>query len=90
MLRRFLYDKDGPVSSIELDCLKPRIGSGMLEEYANDKKDIDHFALHNIICGPINIIPLRLNKWNVPGYEELENKFKRVLKINREELLNTL
>ena len=27
-IRRFLDDADGPVSGIELDCLKPHIGKG--------------------------------------------------------------
>ena len=36
LLRRFLVDKDGPIASIEVKCLKPKFGSGIvLEETPN-------------------------------------------------------
>ena len=61
--RRFLYDEDGPVTAIELDCLKPRIGTGtILEAYDKARKDVDRFPLCNIIAGPLNIVPMRNNK----------------------------
>ena len=82
--RRFLYDEGGPVTAIELDCLKPRIESGtVLESYDNQHKDIDRFPIHNIIAS-ISVIPLRNNKWDVPQYQTLEEKFKRMIKIDRE------
>ena len=90
-IRRFLYDEKGPVSSIELDCLKPRVGTGtVLESYDNARHDIDRFPLHNIIAGPLHVAPLRSNKWDIPKYQSLEERFNRVVKLHREELASVL
>ena len=85
-IRRFLDDEGGPVSSIELDCLKPRIGTGtILESYEDDRRDLDQFPLYNIIAGPLQVEPLHSRKWNIPSYPSLEDGFKRIIQINRKE-----
>ena len=47
-IRRFFFDVDGPVTAIELDCLKPKLGTGtVLESYGStqecEKRDIGEF-----------------------------------------------
>lgn len=90
--RRFLHDVDGPVSGIEFDCLKPHIGTGTVLSSIPDhlERDISIFSIHDIIDGPLEVIPLKSGKWNVPAYSKLKEKFERVVKLNREALASTL
>ena len=83
-LRRFLVDVDGPVSGLEIECLKPHVGIGIiLESVPAHHPDIDVFSVHNIIAGP-----LKGEKWNVEQYGNIKDKFEKVIKIDREELCN--
>ena len=62
LLNRFLVDKDGPVESLLMECLQPKVGSG------NDLKhlpDIDNFPVKNIICGPLEVIPKEQDSENI-------------------------
>ena len=86
--RRFLTDVDGHTSGIELNCLKPHVGSDTILESVPSHlpADIDVFPLHNIIDGPLEIIPLKSHKWNVPAYESLKRKFEMSITVDREAL----
>ena len=54
LLNRFLHDKDGPVQSFRIKCLKPKCGSdNVLEDTPKHlPDDIDNFCLSDIIAGP--------------------------------------
>ena len=58
VVRRFLVDKDGPIDSILMRCLKPKIGSGItLEDTPKHlPPDESHFQLSNVIAGPMKVI----------------------------------
>ena len=91
--RRFLSDKDGPATSIELDCLKPQVGSGtILQSYdKSQQRDIGIFMLHNVIAGPLrDVEQLKFPKVNVPTYQQLKELYNRVVKIDRESLFKTI
>ena len=87
--RRFLFDKDGPTESVELECLKPNVGSGnILESAPPHLPDIDRFDISNVIAGPIIVKPLKSGRWEVPSYNNLKTIFNFAVKINREKELN--
>ena len=56
VLKRFLIDKDGSVQSLELDCLANayRKDAKALHEPQNNERDVENFAVENIIAGPLN------------------------------------
>ena len=83
--KRFLDDEDGAITGIELDCLKPHVGTGTeLESYAGgSSRDIDVFPIHDIIEGSLFVEPLKGNRWNVPTYRSLKEKFMRVVQLDR-------
>ena len=58
-VRRFLHDKNGPVGSILIRCLKPKVGSGTVLEYtpAHQPPDESSFLLSEIIDGPLLVTP---------------------------------
>ena len=84
--RRFLQDKDGPVTGLEVDCLKPHVGSGNILQSlpSHLPADIDIFPPYNIISGPIDVIPMKGGKWQVPCYAFLKETFEALIKIDRE------
>ena len=54
-MKRFLEEKDGPVNNIQLNCLKPRVGSSLvLEAYPEGSPDLYMFQLQNVIAGPLS------------------------------------
>ena len=59
LLRRFLLDKDGLANALELDRLKPHVGNGtvLLSYDKSTERDLFVYPLHNIIVGPIKVIP---------------------------------
>ena len=71
---------------IEIDCLKPKAGSGTIFESAPNHlpRDIDIFQLHNIIA-KVKVVPMRGEKWSIPEHPSLKEKFLRVLRLNRME-----
>ena len=75
--RRFLLDKDGLANALELDCLKSRVGNGTaLQSYdKSTEKDLFIYPLHNIIAGPIKVIPKKFPNLDVPDYQKLEKTF---------------
>ena len=90
-VRRFLEDADGPVTGLELDCLKPRVGNTtVLDEYPEGHGDIDLFNITDVFGGPLDIKPLPKRKWDIPNLLEILNFFEMITKINRTELFNSI
>ena len=54
-----------------------------LEDTPDHLPDIGIFQIHNVIDGPLQVIPLRGKKWNVPNYENIDKMFKKVCDIDR-------
>ena len=52
--RRYLQDKNGATSALELDCLQRKFGTSddILELYKNRKHDIYICVMENIVLGP--------------------------------------
>ena len=84
--KRFLSEKDGPATCLELDCLKPHFGSGSILESvpAHLERDVDIFAIQDIFAGPLTVNPLKGDKWDVPQYEKVKKTFELVVKLDRE------
>ena len=77
VLRKFLADPEGPVESLEIRCMKPKIGSGsILEDNPAHLPDISIFKLTDIIFGPLKVIPQKGKKFEVPEYANLVEHFK--------------
>ena len=75
--KRFLEDKDGPVTDIMLLCLKPKVGSGTILEDSptHFEKFADLIPLVDVIAGPLIVEPLEGNTFNVPKYEDVVRIF---------------
>ena len=79
LLKRFLKDEDGDVDSIQLHCLKPKeLGSGTVLEDTDHLPDIIIFSVHDVIAGPLNVIPIHGKKMDIPDYDLIENMFHKV------------
>jgi len=90
LLQRFLVDEGGPVDSLLMRCLKPKVRSGTILEDTPSHlpPDESHFKLNDIIAGPIEVNPLRGSiKFSVPKYEEIVNRFQFLSKLDRKSLL---
>ena len=88
VVRRFLVDEDGAVESILMRCLKPKTGSGITLEDTPKHLPPDEFQfkLSNIIAGPFEVIPKGSKYFDVPCYGELQNLFRIVTKMKRDEM----
>ena len=88
LARRFLEDKDGEVDGIEMRCLKPKVGLGtVMEDTPDHLPDIGIFKMYDITDGPLDIVPLKGNKWDVPDYDVIYEHFKEVSALDRRDLL---
>ena len=90
LMRRFLSEKDGPIESIEVKCLKPKFGSGtVLEDTPSHlPDDLFIFPIVNvIIAGPLILEPIKGAKFTFSDYEELVKHFNLVSSIDRSEWL---
>jgi hypothetical protein len=87
VLRRLLVDENGPVESIEFRCLKPKVGSGtVIDDTPLHLPDISLFSLSDIIYGPLEVIPLKGQKFNVPLYPAVVEQFNDVNSLDRKRL----
>ena len=88
VLRRFLEDKRGPISNIQMRCLKLKVGSGtILEDTAAHCPDIQMFPLCDIIAGPLDVIPRKGRLFDVTKYEWImKEHFPNVINIDRSAL----
>ena len=91
LLKRFLKDEDGAVDSIQLHCLKPKVGSStILEDTPDHLPDISIFPVHDVIAGPLNVIPIRGKKMDIPDYDMIEKMFHEVSGLNSFGLFNQM
>ena len=89
ILRRFLKDEEGPVESLEIRCLKYKIGSStILEDTPAHCPDISLFSLENIIYGPLEVFPVRGSKFNILDYPLVLKHFNSDKNIDRSIMLN--
>ena len=82
ILKHFLNNEAGLVVRIELDCLEQKLGSsdGILPQGTSD---IDVFPVKNNIVGPLQMIPIKGQRWEYPKYESLVKLVVNVQKISR-------
>ena len=75
-------EEDGTVK-LEMRCLKPKVGSGTeLDDTPQHLPDVGYFALKDVIRGPIDVIPKRSNKFEVPEYEDIATFYNKILTID--------
>ena len=84
-LRRFLSDKDGHATLIEVECLKSKCGTGTEFESTPSHlpKDIETFPIYNVIAGPLVATMLKGNRWDIPEYGYVKKTFDIVGKVDR-------
>ena len=82
------------MEGIEMDCLKPHVGTGTILKSIPDHLPRDQFIfpIQDIIVGPLLVEPLKgvPPKWNIPNYDLLKSQFEVYARMNREELIKTL
>ena len=79
MLKPFLENENGPVQSLKIRCLKPKTGSGtVVEDTPESLPDISTLDLHDVIMGPLEVIPVKVNKFDVQMYSMLVDHFHNV------------
>ena len=91
-VRRFMDDVNGPVTALEIESLKPHVGSGNILESIPEhlERDIDVFPIFNVIDGPLKVIPLKGGRWEVSAYESLKQKFEAAIIVDRKTLCKEL
>ena len=88
VIKRFLVDENGPVDSLEVRCLKPRVGSGtLLDDTPEFLPDISLFNLADVIYGPLEVVPMKAGKFDVPEYQQVVEHFDCVKNLERNSLL---
>ena len=88
IVRRFLLDEEGPVDSLEIRCMKPKVGSGtVLEDTPAHCPDLSFFQLTDVIYGPLGVVPLKGNKFDVPKYNNVVEHFNIVKNLKRNTLI---
>ena len=77
---RFLDDEAGITTSLELDCLKPRVGHHtILESYpTNSQGNVTIFNIRDIIA-PADVVFLKGNKWDIQIMHCWKNGSNRLL-----------
>ena len=90
-LRRFLLDAEdengAAVAALEINCLEHKLG--VTDTHLKQgKDDIDCFPVKNILCGPLEMKPLKGSKWDCTQYLEVRKIFERAKKMDREALYN--
>lgn len=87
-LKRFIDDESNVATSLEVDCLKLHIGTGnVLEEYApHIDCDIGMFPISDVIDGPLRVEPMKGGKWKVYDFDNLKEKYNKMLNFDREAL----
>ena len=77
LLHHFLDDENGPVASVEMECLMAKVGSG----------DV----LQDVISGLLLVIPKARDSrlYQVQGYENLKSLFKIYQTIDKDLLMET-
>ena len=78
ILRMLLSDENGNPYAVEVESLKLKAGSGTILESVPEHlgRNISIFPLYNIIAGPLEVLPMKSNEWNVTNYENVKEVFK--------------
>ena len=73
----FLNDEDGCVVSVELMCLPYHSGSDpILKDWPiKAKNDCTVIPPHDVICGPLTVVPIKGGKWKVDNYQAVLDIF---------------
>ena len=73
-----LSDENGNPYAVEVESLKLKAGSGTILESVPEQlgRNISIFPLYNIIAGPLEVLPMKNNEWNVTNYENVKEVFK--------------
>ena len=83
ILNRFLMDVDGPVKSLLMECLMPKIGSGnqLKATPSHLPADTSEFEVKDLIYGPVKVIPKEIDSRTliiVPNYDDIVSHFTEV------------
>ena len=86
--QRFLTEKDGTVTHLELDCLKPQVGNGnMLESYPDGQSDVWMFELKDVFGGKLACtIPTCKRRWIFPDINKARAYFNQIQDVDRASL----
>ena len=86
--QRFLDEKDGNVTHLELDCLKPQIGNDfVLEAYPEEQSDRYVFAIQDVFYGPMECtIPRKKRAWRFPHLNNAKEFFEHIKDVDRESI----
>ena len=70
-----------------MSCLKPKVGSGtILEDCLKHLPNESLFDIHNIIDGPLEVIPKGSIHFDVKYYNEIKDFFNLVKDVNRNDI----
>ena len=88
IVKHFLVDENHTVETLEVCCLKPKVGSGTLvDDSPSYLLDICLFNLADVIYGPLEVVPMGAQKFDVPKYQEVVKHFNRFKKLERNALI---
>ena len=83
--KRFLNDKGGLPTYLEMGCLEQKIGvSDRILKWG--RSDKDKFPIKNVIWGPLKLISLQGSRWKCPRCSEVRSLFEHVKKKDRQHL----
>ena len=84
----FLVDENGKIEFLQINYLKCHIGSGTVLQFIPEHlpHNIYLCPAHDIINGPLKMIPLHNNRWNVIDYEKVKEIFSKIVSIDRKKL----
>ena len=64
--KRFLYEAEGRAISLEIDFLKPRVGSSTtLDEYPPGTRDLAICPINDLISGSLEVRYVGKGKWDI-------------------------
>ena len=77
---------------MEMKIVKPKTGSGTILESVLQHLgwDISVYPLYNIITGPLEVIPMKKDKWNIPAYASVIELFSKCEKIDLQYIFNRI
>ena len=82
--KRFLDEAEGRAISLELDFLKPRVGSGTtLDEYPPGTWDLTICPITDVIGGPLEVRYVGKGKWDIIHLDQVETFFNKVKNLDR-------
>ena len=82
--KRFLKEEGGGVEALELDFLKPHVGSTSVHaEYPKGHCDIFVCNVTDVLGGPLNVKYLGNGKWDVIDLKSIEQFFSKVMDVAR-------